>query len=236
MRVRAALRAITADVGTLGMLLCTVAVLVLGARRLAATRGPLDDRELIRGPDEALIADSTGGHLIGGPSAPVQAVAFIDYQCEVCALFHQLVSDLQDAHPSMIAIRYRHYPLSRIHPEAMVAATGAECAAEQARFEAWHATLLARQADIGGGRWTDLARRAGIPDTLGFVRCLAGVEAQARVAADRHLAVRLGLRGTPAVVVWRTHLLRIERHRRDRLSCPETPVDVVASQGRGFTG
>lgn len=82
-----------------------------------------------------------------------------------------------------------------------MAAIASECAAVQGRFEAFHDLLYAEQTSIGLVRYTEFAARAGVVDTVAFGRCLSDPAIRTRLDEDRAAADRLGVRGTPTVLV-----------------------------------
>jgi len=82
----------------------------------------------------------------------------------------------------------------------MKAATLAECASKQGRFEEMHELLMA--VDFGSNADWDLAlvRAAGLDDSIGLRRCMDASSTRLAVQTDISTGMRLGLRGTPAVV------------------------------------
>ena len=137
-----------------------------------------------------------------GPSdAPVTIVEFADYECPFCRALEPRIAQLVTRYPGKLAVVRREYPLEGIHPFAFTAATAAVCGAAAGRFTELHAMLYAMQNALGQADWGAVARRAGIPDTASFVRCM-GTEATAvRVRADIAAAERLGALGTPTILV-----------------------------------
>lgn len=144
---------------------------------------------------------SVGGHLIGASSAPISIVEFGDFQCPYCKQLSGTFAALRSARGNDFKVIYRHYPLAQIHPFAFDAAVGADCAATQGRFEAYHDALFAKQDSIGIISWDEFARRAGVPDQREFRRCMASPSSASRVRNDIEAGDRLQVSGTPTVVV-----------------------------------
>ncbi len=96
---------------------------------------------------------------------------------------------------------FRHFPLGRIHPHATAAALAAECAGEQDAFLAFSDALFQWQDSIGVIPWSDFAEIAEVPDPQRLDECAASGRHRTAVEADRDLALTLGLRGTPSVLV-----------------------------------
>ncbi|BAW01200.1 DSBA oxidoreductase [Thermus thermophilus] len=123
---------------------------------------------------------------------------FSDFQCPYCQrLAREVLPALKAmAREGRLRLAYRHFPLYEIHPEAVPAAVASECAAAQGAFWAYHDFLMA-----GSGRdYLALAGRLGL-DPKAFQACLEDPASRAPVEADRALAERLGLPGTPSVFV-----------------------------------
>jgi predicted DsbA family dithiol-disulfide isomerase len=140
------------------------------------------------------------GNLLGSPSAPIRIVTFSDYQCPFCRELDSSLTELRGKYQNQIAVLYRHDPLT-IHREAFSAAVAAECAANQGEFAPYHALLFHLQDSIGKISFQDFARRAGVPDSALFRRCNDDMGIKDRVRQDAKEAERIGVRGTPAMII-----------------------------------
>ena len=81
--------------------------------------------------------------------------------------------EIRERYAPHVAVLYRHFPLTTIHPHANGAAIAAECASAQGVFESFHDLLYAEQTMIGITEWTEFADRAGIPSLTDFATCIA---------------------------------------------------------------
>ena len=180
---------------------CAIAMTALVVRREFVS--PKRAREP-RGISES-IANSTafrvGGQTIGAKAAPVAIVEFSDFQCPYCATLSTRLVDVRRKYGDSISVRYRHFPLTRIHDFALMAAVASECAGDQGRFESFHDALFTRQAEIGKIAWSEFARMAAVPNDHLFQQCLDSKEIRKRVDKDVAAALKLELQGTPAVLV-----------------------------------
>jgi protein-disulfide isomerase len=140
------------------------------------------------------------GTLIGAADAPLKIVEFSDFQCPACARAHTGIADLLADHPGEVAILYRHFPLTTIHPHAFAAALASECAGEQGRFREYHDQLFARQKSIGSTSWRIYAADAGIADLDAFDQCVMTSRFRSRVLKDRAAGERALVQGTPAFI------------------------------------
>jgi hypothetical protein len=133
--------------------------------------------------------------LVLGQKGPFLRV-FSDFRCPYCQrLAREVLPALKArAQEGELRLSYRHFPLTEIHPEALPAAHASECAQEQGAFWPYHDLLMAGRL----GDYLGLARALGL-DGEAFARCLQSPEVRKRVEAERALALRLGLRGTPTV-------------------------------------
>ena len=140
------------------------------------------------------------GERLGPQPARVTMVVFSDYQCPFCRALAADVKTLRTKWPNDLAVVYRQFPL-HFHQNAMPAAIGALCAARQDRFEAFHDLVFAKQDSLSQVSWSSLAREAGIVDTSAFNACLSDPATRAQVTRDSVAGVRLGMTGTPTLVL-----------------------------------
>ncbi|MFL5540212.1 MAG: DsbA family protein [Longimicrobiaceae bacterium] len=146
------------------------------------------------------VSYASAGRRTGPAPARVTIVEFSDFQCPFCARLAPRLDSLRERASVPVAVVYRHYPLES-HPHAMAAARASECAAEQGRFKEMHDALFREQGAIGQKAWSAYARDAGVPDSAAFARCLEGDAGSARIRADVAAGDRLGVTGTPTVLV-----------------------------------
>lgn len=144
---------------------------------------------------------ASGTHLIGRPDAPVKVIEFVDFQCPACASMAWRLRRIQESAPDRVAIVLRHFPLQSIHPHAFAAALALECAASQRKFDAFHDLLFAWQDSIGQRPWAALAASVGVPDVARFRECMEQEEYRSEIERDVNLGRRIGVRGTPTLVI-----------------------------------
>jgi formate-nitrite transporter family protein len=152
-------------------------------------------------PVEDFATYHDAGQRIGPATAPVTIVEFSDFQCPSCRQLHTVLRELRARFPDEVSVLYRHYPIESIHAHAVSAAIASECAAAQGRFEAFHDLLYEEQSLLGMTPYSQFAAKAGVADTAAFTTCLSDPAVLARLAEDKADAVRLGVRGTPTVLV-----------------------------------
>lgn len=143
----------------------------------------------------------TAGHRFGAPDARVTIVFFSDFYCTYCRGTHQLLHEVLEEFPAGdLAMLLRHRPLQSAPSRGYDMAIGAECADGQGQFDDFH-RLAFMLPWAGRPDPVDVATSVGIPDLEVFRECLREPEAKRRVEADLAAVERLGLPGTPILVV-----------------------------------
>jgi len=144
---------------------------------------------------------------MGDSAAPVQILEFTDLECPFCKRYSEsTLAATQREFGNRVAVTFVHFPLP-MHRFAGIAARAAECAATQGKFAAFVREVFAHQDSLGFRRWNAFALAAGIPDTIRFGACVAETARLARVDSGTAVGARLGVRGTPTIVVngWLYH-------------------------------
>ena len=143
---------------------------------------------------------SAADHILGNPAAPVVIVEYADFDCEYCKGFNDILHQIVANGGGDVAVVFRHFPLSEIHPNALSHARAAECAAEAGGNDAfWNFVdeLFASQP-ISTGSYGERAAKAGISGDA-FASCYANASAtfDEHIMADRKNALLVGALGTP---------------------------------------
>jgi len=157
--------------------------------------------------EEALVALAQGVTL-GDDDAPVTVVEFGDYQCPGCGAFALSVKPQLEG--TMVAsgeVKFVFYdfPLISIHPNAFLAARAARCSDEQGGYWEYHETLFRNQArwaaaTMPSSAFEDYAEEVGM-DGGAFSACLNSDKYADVVSANMELGTRMGVNGTPTVMV-----------------------------------
>jgi protein-disulfide isomerase len=180
------------------ILKAVAAILVLAA--LAAGAGLLLTR---RTSTPAANVDAT--HIRGSATSPVVLMEYGDYECPPCASFDTVVRQYIEKHPDTLKFEFRHFPLTRLHPNALTAALAAEAAHAQGKFWVMHDALMDSQAkwartSNGEVFFTDLARQSGLDMKL-FSESLRSKEMEAHILAEAAEAQKSGIAGTPTLLL-----------------------------------
>jgi protein-disulfide isomerase len=164
------------------------------------------------------ISSPTAQETKSPPSTVVTLEEFGDYQCPPCGALHPTLKKLKQEFGANLNFVFRNLPLSTIHKNALAAAQAAEAARMQDRVWEMH-DLLYENQDL----WKDdinprttfvkFAGDLGL-DTARFVRDLDDAQVQLRIDADQDAAVKLGINGTPTILI-------DGRRLRDEATTPE---------------
>lgn len=138
--------------------------------------------------------------MIGSADAPIKILEFSDLECPFCQRFHTTLQGVREEFGQDVAFVFLHYPLE-IHRQAVPAALGAECAAEQGKFMEYLDVVYAEQDSLGNRGWASLAARAGVSDTVAFSGCVAEESGRVVIDRGRELGRQIGVNGTPTVIV-----------------------------------
>ncbi len=134
--------------------------------------------------------------VLGSPQRQVVLVEFSDFQCPYCSRVQVTLKQFMASHQQQVTLVYKHYPLSRIHAEAMAAASAAWAAGQQGRFWDYHDRLFTSQAQLGETLYLALAKELAL-DEQRFNADRKSDRARQAIAADMQLAEKLGIQGTP---------------------------------------
>ncbi|MBZ0111282.1 MAG: thioredoxin domain-containing protein [Thermoanaerobaculia bacterium] len=136
----------------------------------------------------------------GPVDAPIDVVVFSDFQCPWCSRFAPDLKKLTNTYDRNVRLTYRHLPLTSIHPQAMAAAEGSVCAAEQNAFWPWHDEIFARQAELPTLDFGVVAQALKLNGET-FAQGLASDRPAARIAEDVEAARELGIASTPTLFI-----------------------------------
>jgi len=138
-------------------------------------------------------------------SSPVVLEEYGDYQCPPCGLLYPVLKDIEHEYGKQLQIVFHHFPLTKIHKNAMNAARAAEAARNQGKFWEMHDRLYRNQ-----NAWKDLddprpmfiqyARELGL-NTDRFTRDLDSPDVEQRIAADMQKGTSIGITGTPTLLI-----------------------------------
>ena len=136
----------------------------------------------------------------GNPKAKVMIVEFSDFQCPYCGQVEGTLKSVLAKHPDTVALAFRDYPLSQIHPLAMGAAEASRCAGEQGKFWEYHDLLFGDQAGLDRNGLIAKAAKLQL-DAKQFDACISSEKYKAQIQQDNQEGVRAGVNGTPGFFI-----------------------------------
>ena len=139
----------------------------------------------------------------GDAAAPLTLIEFSDYQCPYCKrhadqTVPQLIKDYVDSGKMRYA--FRDFPLEAIHPQAAKAAEAARCAGDQSKYWEMHDRLFANQHALNSEQLLQHAQALTL-DENAFKACMDQGKHAAAIRKDLEDGTRLGVRGTPTLVL-----------------------------------
>ncbi len=135
--------------------------------------------------------------VIGNPKGNVTLVEFFDYQCIHCKKMAPVINELIKNDPNLRVV-YKEFPI--FGKSSDIASRVALAAAMQGKYQAMHAALIKQESRLNEQNIMAAAKAVG----LNMVKLKTDMASQAvtdALTANRELAEKLHLMGTPAFVV-----------------------------------
>ena len=138
-------------------------------------------------------------------SSPVILEEYGDYQCPPCGALYPELKKIESEYGNQLRVVFHHFPLEKIHKNAMVAAQAAEAARNQNKFWEMHDRLY-RTQDAWKDNYNPRAIFISYARDLKlnvdrFTRDLDSTEVKNRITADIQRAASVGVTGTPTVFI-----------------------------------
>ncbi len=146
-------------------------------------------------------------------TSPVVLEEYGDYQCPPCGQLYPELKKVEAEYGNQVRIIFHHFPLAKMHKNAMAAARAAEAARDQNKFWEMHDRLYLNQkawAEVDDPLpvFTSYARELKL-NVEQFTRDMQSSEVEQRIEADVQRGTALGVTGTPTVFI-DTHMLKYE--------------------------
>jgi len=166
-------------------------------------------------------------------SSPVIIEEFGDYQCPPCGQLYPELKQIEAEYGDQVKIVFRHFPLMKMHKNALLAAHAAEAARNQNKFWEMHDRLYRNQKE-----WAELDDPR--PVFEGYARQLSlkldqfNSDLQSnlidqKISADLQRGTSQGVTGTPTVFL-DSHLLKYEATNLDGL---RRGINILLQQKAG---
>ncbi|HXE14726.1 MAG TPA: thioredoxin domain-containing protein [Bryobacteraceae bacterium] len=149
-------------------------------------------------PVSELLPITDQDHVRGGEHAAVTLVEFGDYECPGCGEAYLAIKCIESEMGDALRFVFRHFPYSRLHPHAELAAQAAEAAGAQGRFWEIHDLLFENQEALEFDDLVGYAKRLSL-DLKQFRDDLKSEKYLERVRGDFRSGVQNGVFGTPTI-------------------------------------
>jgi protein-disulfide isomerase len=139
-------------------------------------------------------------HIQGNSTAPCTLVEYGDYQCPSCGEAYPIVKKLQKHFGKRLALVFRNFPLTQIHPWAEPAAEVAEFAAANDKFWQMHDRLFENQSNLSNALFLELAENLELSPT-DLQGAITSQTYRSQVRAGFTGGIRSGVNGTPTFFI-----------------------------------
>ncbi|MEO6238009.1 MAG: DsbA family protein [Vicinamibacterales bacterium] len=142
-------------------------------------------------------------HYRGPANAPIVLVEYGDYECPHCGRAYEVLQEILAELGDEVGFVFRHFPLTKTHPDAEPAAEAAESVARHGgngAFWAMHDMLYLNQDALEESDLLGYAEAAGVNPRV-VADDLSTEAVRARVRTDFTGGVSSGVNGTPTFFV-----------------------------------
>jgi protein-disulfide isomerase len=143
---------------------------------------------------------SNRDNIYGSTDAVIELVEYGDYQCPYCGEAYPIVKTIQERFGSDLKFVFRNFPLSKIHPQAKIAALATEAAARQGKFWEMHDTIFENQQRLHQSALIEYAKLVEL-DMKQFKNDLADDALAEKVESDFESGMRSGVNATPTFFI-----------------------------------
>jgi protein-disulfide isomerase len=132
--------------------------------------------------------------------AAVTLVEYGDFQCPFCGEAYWALRGIEARFQRDLRFVFRHFPLTELHPLAMIAAEASEAAGAQGQFWEMHDILFENQPNFLTEQLVAYAIDLGL-DVHAFVADLERHPHARKIREDFMGGVRSGVNGTPCLFI-----------------------------------
>ena len=148
---------------------------------------------------------SATDHVRGAKDGKVTLVEFGDFQCPACGIYEPIVRQVTADNKDTLKVVFRHFPLTQIHRNALLAAKATEAASLQGKFWEMHDTLYDKQEEWGeaiSARDFFISYATTLKlDVNKFKIDIDNKAIEDKILAELKEGVNLGIQGTPTFFI-----------------------------------
>ncbi len=177
---------------------------------------PTWQEESVKAVNIDLSETQTRDYAKGPEGAALQLIEFADYECPACQVLYVVISELSEKYEGRVRFIYKNYPLDsscnpalkdQMHPNGCYAAYLARCAGEQGKF--WEMSDYLFRTGMEGGDTNPIQAKEKMVEgisKLGLDKskidlCVESDEVKNKVASDIAEGDKIGLVGTPTILI-----------------------------------
>jgi protein-disulfide isomerase len=191
------------------IIFAAVCVLVLGSLVALSNSKKVDVSSV--DPNKLQTASEQTGniadHVFGQKDSKVVFTEYGDFQCPGCGGMHPTIKALTEKYEGQITFVFRNFPLTQIHPNALVAAAAAESAGLQGKYwemhnklfesqDAWKGVTVKQRIDVFAG----YAKELGL-DEAKFRTDITSANVGKKVNFDMALGKKINVNSTPTFLL-----------------------------------
>ena len=135
----------------------------------------------------------------------VTMVEYADFQCPACKAYSPIVNNLLDLYPEQLKVVFKHFPISTIHKNAVVAGIAAEAAGRQNKFFRFGDILYEKQDEWKNlsdpqDKFLTYAKEIGL-DIEKFKKDQKDPAIPKLIEDDRNEGIKNGVNSTPSFFI-----------------------------------
>lgn len=155
--------------------------------------------------DNSPIVVTQTDHVRGVQSGKVTLVEFGDFQCPACGAYESIVRQVTTDNKDVLKVVFRHFPLTQLHRNALLAAKASEAASLQGKFWEMHDILYDKQEEWGQSLnardfLTTYANTLGL-NTAKFNKDIDDKAIEDKILSEYKEGISLGVQGTPTFFI-----------------------------------
>ncbi len=131
---------------------------------------------------------------------------YSDFQCYYCGRVQPTIKKILADYGDKVEIIFKQFPLTGIHPNALIAAKASIAAKNQGKFWELHDMMFQNQQRLAENYLIGYAKKIGL-DMERFKADLGNAATEAMVMADMAEGRKLGIRGTPTFIIGETKVV-----------------------------
>ena len=140
-------------------------------------------------------------HVRGAKDGKVTLVEFGDFQCPACGTYEPILRQVLADNKDTLKFSFRHFPLTQIHKNALLAAKASEASGLQGKFWEMHDILYDKQEEWGEAlNARDFIMMYATTIKLDITKFKSDLESKSledKILAEYKEGTGLGIQGTP---------------------------------------